>query len=404
MTFDTGAGREERGGSPSRSRRSILLGGAAALAVLFVGGAVVQLPRIESDLQSRVDERLAVGGFAATSSFSGQDATLRCSAPLADPAAAVAVAESVWGVRTATLDATCTGDGVTTTANDATTAAPTASTTNTTAPTVVETTTVTTAAPTTVAVTTTTAAPVVVFGAQFADGLIVLSGKVGSDLERFVLVQRAQGAVAPANVINLVVVDPTVPTVPADSFGSFLNLMAAMPPNLVTGSLEWNGGSLVASGSYIDDTGRAAFGAAAAAAGVAPTLTVRATATADQAAALEIELNALVAAEPILFDKGSTTISLSSLATVQKVAGIAKRYAGVSIDVQGHTDSEGDPGRNLTLSQQRAAAVRDALVVLGVPAAQLTSQGFGLTQPILDAAGNEVPELSRRVVFGVTLA
>ncbi|MDP2290857.1 MAG: OmpA family protein [Actinomycetota bacterium] len=398
MTFDTGAAHGERGGSPSRSRRSILLGGAAALAVLFVGGAVVQLPRIETDLQSRVDERLAIDGFAATSSFSGQDGTLRCSAPLPDPAAAVAAAESVWGVRSAALDGSCTGDGATTTSNAVTTSAAPATTP---ATTVLQTTTL---PPTTVAVTTTTAAPAVVFGAQFADGLIVLSGKVGSDLERFALVQRAQGAVAPANVINLVVVDPTTATVPPDSFGSFLNLMAAMPPNLVSGNLEWNGGSLVVSGSYIDDTGRAAFGAAAAAAGVAPTLTVRATATADQAAALEIELNALVAAEPILFDKGSTTISLSSLATVQKVAGIAKRYAGVSIDVRGHTDSEGDPGRNLTLSQQRAAAVRDALVVLGVPADQLTSQGFGLTQPILDAAGNEVPELSRRVVFGVTLA
>lgn len=397
MTFDTGATHGEKGGSPSRSRRSIVLGGIAALAVLFIGGAVVQLPRIESDLRSRVDERLAVSGFAATSSFSGQDGTLRCSSPLADPAAAVAAAESVWGVRTAALDESCTGSGPTTSAP------PTTATVTTAAPatTVAETT--TTATPTTDAVTTTTVAPAVVFGAQFADGLIVLSGKVSSDLERFALVQRAQGAVAPANVINLVVVDPTVPPVPADSFGSFLNLMAAMPPNLVTGSVEWNGGLLVVSGSYIDDTGRAAFGAAAAAAGVAPTLTVRATATVDQAAALEIELNALVAAEPILFDKGSTTISLSSLATVQKVAGIAKRYAGVSIDVQGHTDSEGDPGRNLTLSQQRAAAVRDALIVLGVPGDQLTSQGFGLTQPILDAAGNEVPELSRRVVFGVVL-
>lgn len=401
MAIDTGAGDGHSGAPPSRSLRSILLGGGLALGALFVVGAVVQVPRIESDLQSRVDERLTAGGFAATSTFSGQDGTLRCATPLADSAAAVAAAQSVWGVRIVTLDESCSGDGSTTTAATTPAAPSTAPSTTVVESTVVEATVV---APTTIAVTTTTAAPAVLFGAQFADGLLVLSGTVGTDLERFALVQQAQGAVAPANVINLLVVDPTGAIVPPDLFGAFLNLMVAMPPNLVTGDLEWTGGSLVVRGSYVDDVARAAFEAAAAAVGVTPTLTVRETATADQAAALEIELNALVAAEPILFDKGSTTISLSSLATVQKVAGIAKRFAGVSIDVQGHTDSEGDPGRNFTLSEQRAAAVRDALIVLGVPAGQLTSQGFGLTQPVLDADGNELPELSRRVVFGVTLA
>ena len=136
--------------------------------------------------------------------------------------------------------------------------------------------------------------------------------------------------------------------------------------------------------------------------GIAADLVPRPTATPEQAAALEAELNALVAAEPILFDKGSTTIGATSVATVQRVAGIAKRYAGVAIEVQGHTDSEGDPARNLTLSEQRAAAVLDALVARGVPTADLSAKGFGMTELIRDADGNELPEKSRRVVFGVT--
>ena len=149
-------------------------------------------------------------------------------------------------------------------------------------------------------------------------------------------------------------------------------------------------------------SGDATFTTAAAEVGIAADLVPRPTATPEQAAALEAELNALVAAEPILFDKGSTTIGATSVATVQRVAGIAKRYAGVAIEVQGHTDSEGDPARNLTLSEQRAAAVLDALVARGVPTADLSAKGFGMTELIRDADGNELPEKSRRVVFGVT--
>ena len=61
---------------------------------------------------------------------------------------------------------------------------------------------------------------------------------------------------------------------------------------------------------------------------------------------------------PILFGKGEIVISPQSTATVERIAGIVKRFGGTSIEVQGHTDSEGDPGRNLTLSEQRAKAVR----------------------------------------------
>ena len=116
-----------------------------------------------------------------------------------------------------------------------------------------------------------------------------------------------------------------------------------------------------------------------------------------------LTLNALVAAEPILFDKGSTTISDASQSTLVKVAGLAERYAGVAIEVQGHTDSEGDAGRNLTLSEDRAGAVLDALVALGVPVADLTAAGYGEADLILGADGEEDPAASRRVVFAVVV-
>ena len=127
---------------------------------------------------------------------------------------------------------------------------------------------------------------------------------------------------------------------------------------------------------------------------------------ATEADATEVErlLNELVAAEPILFDKGAVTVSTASEATLHRAAAIAEQFGGLRIEVQGHTDSEGDAGRNLALSEQRAAATLDALVALGVPADDMVSKGYGETKLILDPNGREIPEKSRRVVFVVTLA
>ena len=71
--------------------------------------------------------------------------------------------------------------------------------------------------------------------------------------------------------------------------------------------------------------------------------------------------------------------------------------------MQGFTDSQGNPARNLLLSQRRAQAALDALVALGVPEADLTAKGFGETQLIFDQNGKEIPAKSRRVVFGVSV-
>ncbi len=380
-----------------RSRSLVLLVGTLALTGLYVAGAVVVAPEIEVDLGARVPAALAEAGFDVTAGFSGQDGTLRCTAPLADPAAARRLALDVYGVRAIELDPSCGAEG-----DPLTPAGTTTEATGTSAP--ATSTTAAAATTTTEPATTTTVAPAALLAVQLLDGRLVLTGALGTDLERLTLVERARSVVAPLNVVDQLVADPTLPEVPADRFAAFNDLMAAMPFSLSAGRVEWNGTTVAASGSYVDDRARATFESAATAVGVTPTLTPRPSATAEQAAALEAELNALVAAEPILFEKGSTVISAASENTIERVAGIAMRYAGVRIEVQGHTDSEGDPGRNLTLSSQRATSVVGALVARGVPLADLSSEGFGMTQLIVDADGNEIPEKSRRVVFGVGLA
>lgn len=71
-------------------------------------------------------------------------------------------------------------------------------------------------------------------------------------------------------------------------------------------------------------------------------------------------------------------------------------------EVQGHTDSVGDPDANLALSQRRAAAVRNELISRGVPASRLTAVGYGQTKPLVDPEKtDEDRATNRRVVLVV---
>jgi outer membrane protein OmpA-like peptidoglycan-associated protein len=63
----------------------------------------------------------------------------------------------------------------------------------------------------------------------------------------------------------------------------------------------------------------------------------------------------------------------------------------------GHTDSVGDESKNMQLSQRRADAVRDYLVMHGVPDGRVTAQGMGETQPITDNRTAESRANNRRV-------
>lgn len=379
-----------------RSKRAVLQQGAGALATLFVVGALVMKPRIQSGLEEESRRVLAEAGIPATVDFVFQDGRLLCVDQLDDPEAARALVLQVRGVRSVSVDSICIDgppdpngprDTTTTVSDTSTTVAPT-----------------TTEAPTTTAPPSTTTSTVPaedLASISLSGGRLTLSGTVASEEQRNALVDAASAAVDPANVTDQLQVDTSLDLDDTD-VSELAQLVAAMPVPLVFGEVGWNGTALSAAGQYVDETARAAFEAACEQVGVTPELAARPVATPDDAADVEAAVNALVATDPILFGKGAVVISPESVATVQRVAGIVKRFGGTAIEVQGHTDSEGDPGRNLTLSEQRAQAVADALVALGVPADEVTSKGFGETELITDNNGVELPEQSRRVVFGVT--
>lgn len=84
----------------------------------------------------------------------------------------------------------------------------------------------------------------------------------------------------------------------------------------------------------------------------------------------------------INFDSGKWDIPPERKGFLQKAAGyLQKAPAGVVIEVGGHTDSDGAEAANQTLSENRAKAVRDELIKLGVKPEMLTEKGYGEGKP-----------------------
>jgi outer membrane protein OmpA-like peptidoglycan-associated protein len=70
---------------------------------------------------------------------------------------------------------------------------------------------------------------------------------------------------------------------------------------------------------------------------------------------------------------------------------------GATVRIEGHTDNQGDPQASLSLSQQRADAVRTLLRASGVPANRLQAVGLGAEQPVASNATAQGRERNRRV-------
>ncbi|OQY95828.1 MAG: hypothetical protein B6D37_05050 [Sphingobacteriales bacterium UTBCD1] len=101
----------------------------------------------------------------------------------------------------------------------------------------------------------------------------------------------------------------------------------------------------------------------------------------------------------INFDIDKATIKPESMGTLNMIVKVMTDNPDLKFEVDGHTDNTGAAAHNLTLSQQRADAVRDQLVKLGIDASRLTSKGFGDTKPISDNNTLEGRANNRRVEF-----
>jgi len=95
----------------------------------------------------------------------------------------------------------------------------------------------------------------------------------------------------------------------------------------------------------------------------------------------------------VLFDTGSSTLKTGAREKLAKISGILLAHPGLTLQIEGHTDSVGSDDFNQQLSERRSDSVRDFLAEEGVPVSSMTAKGFGKTQPV---ASNDSPEGRQR--------
>ncbi len=99
----------------------------------------------------------------------------------------------------------------------------------------------------------------------------------------------------------------------------------------------------------------------------------------------------------VTFDVDSSTLKPQFRSTLDQIAGSMNQYPNSLIDVYGHTDSTGSDQYNQALSERRASTVANYLVMQGVSAARIRSQGYGETMPIASNDTIEGRARNRRV-------
>jgi peptidoglycan-associated lipoprotein len=99
------------------------------------------------------------------------------------------------------------------------------------------------------------------------------------------------------------------------------------------------------------------------------------------------------------FDYDSAEIRPDARTALQHSADFLKGYPNVRVTIEGHCDERGSTEYNLALGQRRANAVKEYLVSLGIPAANLTTTSWGKEKPFCSESNETCYAQNRRGHF-----
>jgi len=223
-----------------------------------------------------------------------------------------------------------------------------------------------------------------------ATRVTTLDGTIGTRSDTAALAAR----LGPPNGWNLNE-DPATLTIPS----GVLALIDVVVDELADGEIRFSDGILIVTGATTPEADVARLRRLLDAGGT--DFTVSHQLTADPLA-IEAAIIEVTRIEGITFNSGTAVISQAGQLVLDDIAAILVADPNLSVTIEGHTDSVGNPETNLQLSLERATSVAQYLVAAGVDETALAPVGSGDTDPIGD---NETPEgraANRRIEFIVS--
>ena len=102
------------------------------------------------------------------------------------------------------------------------------------------------------------------------------------------------------------------------------------------------------------------------------------------------------------FDSATTNLTPDSNQTVNDLVSIMKCYPSATVQLEGHTDSTGDPEANKKLSVDRAEAVKGMMVAAGIDPNRISTAGWGQEKPIANNDTEDGKAKNRRTELVIT--
>ena len=114
--------------------------------------------------------------------------------------------------------------------------------------------------------------------------------------------------------------------------------------------------------------------------------------------------NELIVTMPqdILFATDSASLRPDLQSDIRALAGNLLQYPNTTVEVIGHTDSDGSAAYNQDLSERRANSVASVLISQGVPGGRIVAIGRGESQPIATNNSAAGKQQNRRVEVVIT--
>lgn len=103
----------------------------------------------------------------------------------------------------------------------------------------------------------------------------------------------------------------------------------------------------------------------------------------------------------VFFKTASSELLKESYLELNKLVKILQSNSEIKVELGGHTDNTGDAKKNITLSSERAQAVYNYLLRMGIPKDRLTAKGYGSSNPVAPNTTEEGRAKNRRTAFTV---